>query len=139
MKNFVVAEEVAAQEVKEFVEYHLDDEISIEQTKDDYSDVVKSVMLGNLNLSDKDSPVLKLRKPIKSEGGSFDVNEITFLTRLTKSQLAVLAKGIDLSKDRLAFANRLTAHACQLDAVSMLDLIGKHDMKVIDLLVGLFQ
>ena len=139
MKDFKVAEEVAVTEVKEFIEYHLDEEISEEQVKSDYWDVVKAVMRANLNLSDKDAPVLTLLKPIKSESGQFDMSEIKFVTRLVKSKLAILGKGLDLSKDRLTFANRMTAHSCGLESASMLDLIGKNDMHVIDQLVGLFQ
>jgi len=139
MKDFKVAQEVAVTEVKEFIEYHLDEEISEEQVEKDYWDVVKYVMRADLDLSDKDAPVLKLRKPIKSESGEIVVETVKFRTRITKSQLANLAKGMDLQKDGLTFANRMTAFFIQQDSVPMLDLYGKFDMKVIDQLVGLFQ
>ena len=139
MKDFKVAQEVAVNEVKEFIEYHLDEEITPEQVEKDYWDVVKAVMRANLNLSDKDAPVLTLLKPIKSESGQFDSDTVKFRTRITKSQLANLAKGMDLQKDGLTFANRMTAFFIHQDSVPMLDLYGKFDMKVIDQLVGLFQ
>ena len=136
--EFKVAEEVALTEVKEFIDYHLDDEIETDQVSKDYKEVVKAVMLGNLDLTDKDSPVLTLRKPIKKEGGATDTDKVTFLTRIKKSQMAALAKGIDINKDAIGFANRMTAYLIQQPAVAMLDLFGKQDMKVIDQLTGLF-
>ena len=139
MTDFVVAEEVAIGEVKAFIEYHLDETIEAEQVKKDYWDVVKAVMRGNLNIADMDAPVLKLLKPIKKEGGAIDTDEVKFRTRITKSQLASLAKGVDFVKDSLSFANRMTAFFIQQDSVPMLDLYGKHDLKVIDQLTGLFQ
>ncbi len=139
MEDFKIAEEVAITELKSFIEYHLDETIDADQVKKDYWDVVKAVMRANLDISNPDQPVLTLQKPIKREGGAIELDKITFRTRITKSQLAVLSKGADLQKDALTFANKMTAYFIQQDSVPMLDLYGKHDMRVIDQLVGLFQ
>jgi len=50
-----------------------------------------------------------------------------------------LAKGIDFDKNTLLFANKVTAFFMQEPSIPMLDKYGKHDLKVIDQLVGLFQ
>lgn len=139
MKDFKVAEEVAVGEVKEFIEYHLDEEIEADQVSKDYKEMVKAVMRGNLNLEDKDAPSLILLKPIKFESGAIDTGEVKFLTRVTKSQLAAMAKGMDLQKDALSFANKITAYIIQQPSVPMLDKYGKGDIKIIDQMVGLFQ
>jgi hypothetical protein len=139
LQEFNVAEDVAVKELKEFIEYHLDEPKTEEDITRDYWDCVKAVMRGNLILEDKDSPVLTLQKPINREGGGVEVGEVKFLTRIAKSHLASLAKGMDLQKDTLTFANRMTAYFIQQPSVPMLDKYGKHDMKIIDQLVGLFQ
>jgi hypothetical protein len=134
-----IAEEVAIQEVKVFIEYHLDEPIEADQVAKDYRETVKAVMRGNLNLTDADTPVLKLSKPLTKEDGSVYLESIPFLTRCTPNKLAQLAKGMDIQKDALAFANKMTSYYIQQPSSSILDLIGKHDYKVIQQIVGLFQ
>lgn len=138
MEQFKVAEEVAVAEVKEFIEYHTDEEISSDLIVKDYKAVVKAVMRGLLNLNDQDAPVLTLLKPIEKQSGGVDTAQVTFLTRVKKSQLAAISKGLDMGKESVAFSNRLMAYLIQQPTVAYLDYFGKQDMKVIEQVAGLF-
>lgn len=139
MEEFKVAEEVAVKEVKDFIEYHLDEAIDEVQVAKDYRDVVKAVMRGLLDTSNPDSPKLILKQPIVDDKGNEAVSEVTFLTRMPPSVVASLARGIDMQKDALTLANKMTAWFTQQDAVAMLNKFGKVDFKVIQAVVGLFQ
>ncbi len=145
-EEFKIAEDVAIDEVKAFIEYHRDTTISYDRASDSYMDIakdfkhmVKAVKRGLLVLTDKDNPVLTLREPILLENGNTDTSVINFRTRITKSTMAQLAKGGDIIKNPVAFANTLTAYHTQLGAVAMLDKLGKPDLGVVDEMVDLFQ
>lgn len=138
MEEFVIAEEAAIPELKAFIEYHLDETIEESRVKDDYAEVLKALTLGNLDISNIDAPVLKLKKPIMRENGIVDTDEVKFLTRVGKNKLAELARGIDMTKDSLTFANKMTAYLIQQPVMAMLDKYGKSDLKIIDKVVGLF-
>lgn len=138
MEEFVIAEEAAIPELKAFIEYHLDETIEESAVKENYAEVLKALMIGNLDIGNIDAPVLKLKKPIMRENGITDTNEVKFLTRVGKNKLAELARGIDMAKDSLTFANKMTAYLIQQPVMAMLDKYGKSDMKIIDKVVGLF-
>lgn len=138
MEEFKVAEPIAVSEVKAFIEYHLDEEIDEVQVAKDYRDVVKAVMRGRLNIENPNEPVLTLKEKVLDENKSPIISEITFLTRIPATVLSGLAKGIDLQKDSLTFANKMTAYYIQQPAVAMLNKFGKTDYKVIQQIVGLF-
>lgn len=138
-EEFKIAEEVAITELKTFIEYHLDDTIDESQVAKDYPVVLKAMQRGLLDISDMDAPVLTLKTPIKTDGGSIAEDKITFLTRIPKSKLASLSKGFDIIKNPIGFANLLTAYLIQQPSVAMLDKYSKVDIKVIDQLTGLFQ
>lgn len=146
-EQFLVAEEVAIPEVKAFVEYHLDIVIVDDRASDQYleiakefKNILKAVKRGLLDLSDTDAPVLKLKKPLISEGGNFNTEKITFKTRITKSTMASLTKGFDIGKNPIGFANILTAYYTGI-SLGELDKISqcKPDIQTIDEVVALFQ
>lgn len=143
---FLIAEEVAIKEIKEFIEYHQDITISTNRASDqfmdiakDFKEILKAFKRGLLNIEDMDAPVLKLNKPIVSENGNFNTEKIAFRTRITKGTMATLTKGFDVGKNPIGFSNILTAYYAQLDSVSMLEKFGKTDLKIIDEMVSLFQ
>lgn len=138
MNEIVIAEEVALTELTKFIAYHREEEISEGDVKEGYAEVLKSVMLGNFDITNADAPVLKLVKPIKLENGIVDTGEVKFLTRIGKNKLAELARGIDMQKDSLTFANKMTAYLIQQPVLGMLDKYGKTDTKIIDKVAGLF-
>lgn len=139
MEQFKVPEEIALNEVKDFVEYHLDKEVTKEDISNGYEDTVKAVMRGLLDISDHKAPVLTLREPVLNTDGNTSVSIISFLTRIKPTALASLSKGIDISKDQLSLVNRMTSYLIQQPAVAMLDRFGKTDYKIIQQVTGLFQ
>ncbi len=143
---FAVAEEVAIPEVKKFVEYHQDITISDDRSSDQFIDIatkykaiLKAVKRSNLNLSDLDKPVLKLQKPILSDGGNFNTDEIKFTTRITKSKMAQITKGFDIGGNLIGYTNIMTTYYTNIGSTAMLDKFGKTDLAVIDEMVALFQ
>lgn len=147
-EEFKIAEEVAITEVKAFVEYHLDKIIDTNRASDDFVDIkkvyenmVKAVKRGLLDLENYDAPVLTLKNPLKSDGGNFNVEKITFKTRITKSTMDNLSKGFDVSNRPMGFSNILTTYYTGLESVAILNKISesKTDIKTIDEMVGLFQ
>lgn len=149
MEEFKVAEEIAVKEVKAFVEYHQDKTIDTDRASDDFVDIkkvyenmVKAVKRGLLDLQNYDAPVLTLKNPLKSDGGNFNVEKITFKTRITKATMDNLSRGFDVSNRPIGFSNILTTYYAGLDSVSILNKISessKTDIKTIDEMVALFQ
>lgn len=138
MSEFKVEETVAISDVKSLIDYHLDNEISEGQVKSDYAAVVKSVMLGNLDISNPDKPKLALRFPIKDDKGVPVISEIEFVTRIPPTVLASLSRGIDIQKDSLGLANKMTVYYTQIGSVALLDRFDKRDYAVIQQIIGLF-
>lgn len=147
-EEFKISEDVAIGEVKAFVEYHLDKTIDIDRASDDfvdikksYENILKAVKRGLLSLENYDAPVLTLKNPLKSDGGNFNVEKITFKTRITKSTMDNLSKGFDVSNRPMGFANILTTYYTGLESISILNKVSesKADIKTIDEMVGLFQ
>jgi hypothetical protein len=146
MEEFKVAEEVALPEVKAFIEYHLDIEISEDRSSNDfvdiqklYKNILKAVKRGLLDISNPDAPVLTLKDPIKKEGGSVDTAEIKFKTRITKGTMANLSKGFDLVNNPIGFQNIITAYYTGLITPNYLNFLSKPDLGVVDEMVSLFQ
>lgn len=138
-ESFLIPEDQAIAEIKEFIEFHLDEIIEPEQVAKDYKETVKALRRGLLNISDPNTPVLKLKNPVKYENGGVDMDSIVFLTRVHPLTVANLGKGIDFQKDALTFANKMTAYIIQQPSVAMLNKFSKIDYKVIQQLAGLFQ
>ncbi len=51
MDNVVIAEEVALAELTKFIAYHCEEEVSEADVKEGYPEVLKSMMLDNLDIS----------------------------------------------------------------------------------------
>jgi hypothetical protein len=145
---FVVAQEVALREVKAFLEYHLDMKIVENRASDDfvdipktYKNILKAVKRGMLDLSNPDAPVLKLQKPLTSDGGNYNIDKITFKTRITKATMANLGRGFDIAGNTLGFTNIMSTYLTGLDSPILLSKISenKTDITTIDEITGLFQ
>lgn len=139
MPEFVVPEEIAIKEVKDFIEHHQDETISEEQVAIDYKETVRAVMRGLLNIQEYNAPVYKLRDPILDDQGNIVYDSIPFITRIKPLTMAALQKGVDLSKDQLKMVNIMTTYYTQLGSVALLDKLSKVDYKVIQQVTGLFQ
>lgn len=133
---YKVSEEVAVNDVLEFVSKYNKKVKDGDKVLDLYPDVVDAVRLGNLDLS-KDLPQLKLIDPIKNTDGDVVLDVVTFKTRMKPSDHRRVAKGIDVSKDQLLFGHRCIAFIIDQE-VAMLDKIEKDDYRVCDQLSNLF-
>lgn len=134
----VVSEDVAIQDVKNAVEFHLDREVQDDEIIKQYPDVVRAVQKGLLIFDDKMIPTLKLREPIKNSDGEDSISEVTFITRILASVQQNLAKGIDLRLDQMKYVNKCTAYIISQPG-AMLDKFGKHDYAAISQIAALFM
>lgn len=139
MNDYVIAEDVAIEEVKAFIQYHTDKPTTSEKVEEKYASLLSSFMRGLLDFSKPDAPVFKLREPIKSESGEIAVESITFKTRMLSSDYQNLSRGINLEKDQFKLGNVITAHLAQLGTTAMLDKFpNKHDFKTVQEITALF-
>lgn len=137
MEEFKVAEDVAIQDVKAFVEFHKEESFEDEKIKEDYPDVIKAVQRGLMTFDEEQTPVFRLRSPLKTESGGIALDEVTFKTRIIESDKARLAKGIDFKNDTFTFLSKLKAYYIG-QPVALLDKMGKFDLRVIDQVSSVF-
>ena len=135
--NYVVAENVAIEDVIKFAEYHADKAFDIDQVKESYPDVIEAVRLGLLTFDDDQVPTLKLKRPVKNKAGEVTLDSIVFKTRLPVSEQERLAKGIDIKNEQMKLVNKYRAYFIK-QPVAMLDEIGKFDFRVIDQVSSVF-
>lgn len=136
-KEIKIAKEVAVKEVKEFVEYFMDEEFEDSFIEDAYPYVVKAVMYGLLTFDDEKNPKYILREPLKSESGNLNVTEIEFLTRITVSQKKALLKGLDPFKDSFELLMKSFATIIR-QPVAMLDKLNRFDFKALEQIATVF-
>ncbi len=133
---YKVSEDVAVQDVLDFVSKYNKKVKDGDKVLDLYPDVVEAVRLGNLDLS-KEQPELKLLEPVKNTDGDIVFDVLKFRTRMKPSDHRRVSKGIDVSKDQLLFGHRCIAFIIDQE-VAMLDRIEKDDYRICDQLSNLF-
>jgi hypothetical protein len=138
LPGYVVAVEIATNDVKAFAEYHLEKTIDIEKIKEDYPDVIEAVGLGLISFDEDQTPTLTLRKPVKDINGTIVVEYLNFRTRMLASDQERLAKGVDMKVDSFKLINRFKGFFIT-QPVAMLDKFGKFDLRVIDQLTSVFM
>src|SRR6184192_1122159 len=97
--NYKVAEDVALQEVTEFVEFYAMNEQTEQDIRENYPQIIQAVRLGLLCLTDE-SASFSLKDPIKTESGSIALGDVQFKTRIPFSEIKKLSLGLNITKDR---------------------------------------
>lgn len=134
----LIADEVAIPELRDFINPHLIGvNLEDEDVKENYSAVLIAMKEGKLLLSGV-KPVLKLSEPIKNEDGEEVLSEVDFKTRIRPNELAMLSKGINLSKESFQYALRCTAFIIN-QPPAYLNKLGKFDYTVIQQLSAVFM
>jgi len=128
--DYKVAEEVAINEVKEFVEYFKGVEQDETEIKNSFPYTIRAMRLGLLILDEKLTPKLILEEVIKTETGAVAVSEITFKTRLTTSEYQRILNSTDGKKNDVGTYFRTRAFLIG-QPVAMLDKFGRFDEKAI--------
>jgi hypothetical protein len=137
MDKYKVSEDVAVQEVLEFVSKFNRKVKDTDKVLDLYPDVVEAVRLGNFDLTSREQPQLKLIDPIKNTDGDVVLETVSFRTRMKPSDHRRVSKGIDVAKEQLVFGHRCVAFVIDQE-VAMLDKFSKDDYSVIDQFSSLF-
>ncbi|OOQ57121.1 hypothetical protein [Mucilaginibacter pedocola] len=137
--DYVVAEEVAVEELKDFIEEITVEEITAEEVLSSYPQVVKAIRFGLLLLNGDDSskkPEYTLREPILTETGGVAYAKLDINTRITFNEKKRLAKGLKKGDD-IEIGGRLLAHSTGL-TTSLLDKLSRFDFKVLEQLFTVF-
>lgn len=134
----VISEEVAVNEVLEFINRYSKKPIEIDTVKESHSAIVEAVQIGKLVFNENKVPTYTLQFPLISEGGGVHKDVIEFKTRIKPTTKADLAKGIDLAKDVANYSLRLIAFIIGC-TVKELDLFEPEDYDVISEVAAVFM
>lgn len=133
----VVAKGVAIKEIQEFVKkYNYQDKEDFE-IEDDYPQMLMAIQKGLLKFDEDSKPKYTLAFPLSSDGGNFNVTEITFRTRIKPSDLSRIMKGIDASKQQFEYILRCLSYLTG-EPKAVFDKIEKFDYKVIEQVATVF-
>jgi hypothetical protein len=137
MKKQVISEEIAVNEVLDFINYYSKKPIQIDDVKEKHEAIVEAVVSGNLVFEDK-KPIYTLVHPIKNDKGEVSRDKVEFKTRIKPTTKADLAKGIDLQKDVANYSLRIIAYIIG-STTKELDLFEPIDYDVISEISTLFM
>lgn len=111
IKENSISEEIAVNEVLDFVNYYSKKPIKIEDVKEQYLSTVEAVMSCNLIFEGeaKNPKYTLVHKLMNDEGGVYK-DSVEFKTRIKPTTKADLAKGLDLQRDLANYSLRCIAH-----------------------------
>jgi len=130
-KEDVMVKDIAIIEVQKFVEkwtYEKPEEWEVEET---YPQLLKAVQKGLLIFDKEYKPTFTLAFPIKSEGENFNVETITFRTRIKPNDLSNISKGLNLAKQQVEHVLRCIAYIIG-ESKGIINKFEKFDYKVIE-------
>ncbi|SCW88388.1 hypothetical protein [Mucilaginibacter sp. NFR10] len=135
--NYVIAEEIAIEDFKNFYKSFIRKPIKDEeQFKDEFFAPIEAIKLGNLIFEDS-KPVLTLEKPVKNTEGGTALGEVKFKTRVPVMTMKNLQHGLTMPNDQFELSIRLIAYLIDQPA-AMLDKIENFDLEVITKLTAVF-
>lgn len=135
--EYVISEEIAIQELQEFVEKWDDKKKKDWEIQNDYPQVLIAIRKGLLVIGEDKKPVFTLQNPIKTDEGSIALDVINFRTRIRPQQLSDIMKGLDISKNQIEYTLRCFAFLTG-QSIAMLNKLEKFDYKVIDQISTVF-
>lgn len=127
MNTTKISEEIAIQEIKDYLLNFVDGEVNV---KESYPKTLEAVMQGRLVFSEDLTPTYTLLQ-VLNKGTEFEKKQIVFRTRVKPTDTANLAKGIDLKLDTVKYSLILIAHLCGLATINELDNLSKKDYSFI--------
>ena len=122
----VISEELALVELSKFVDMWVDGTVEESELKESYPSIFDAICKGNLVFNDDLEPVYELINPIKNDDGAVSISTVNFKTRITPTNQARLAKGIDIKNDQIQFMLVCIAHIIG-QPIAMLDKFSKKD------------
>jgi uncharacterized UPF0160 family protein len=126
-----VAEEVALKQLQQFVNKYTYNEVEFAKLQEDYPQALKAIQKGLLVFDDQLVPTYSLAFPIETEIVENSIKTVQFKTRIKPRTLANITKGIEVSKNQMAFTLKCLAYLSGLSE-GELDLLEKFDYKAIE-------
>lgn len=132
-----ISKEVALEDLEKFINSFVKKPVPANELEESYPDVLEAIMDGFLSFDADGLPKLKLKFPIKTEGGEVAVSDITFRTRIKPTTLADLAKGLHPQKEVFTLQLKMTSYIID-QPVAMLDKFERYDYDVISQVASVF-
>jgi len=136
--NIKIVEEVAIEELRQFLKPYKRKLLSDEEIKDLYPDVLEAIMIGGLVLEEGNFPKYTLTEPIKSDTGEVVVEGLSFKTRVLPSDVRKISSGVDIKKDPILFAHKCLSFVVG-QPLAMLDKFSAFDYRVSEQLSTVFM
>lgn len=138
MKKEVVSKEVALNELEKFINSFVKKPVQKDQLENVYPDILDAIMDGFVLFDESGLPKYKLKFPIKNDEGNVSLSEISFRTRIKPTQLAEIAKGLNLQTDVLTLQLRMTTFIID-QPVAVLDKFERYDLDAINQIASVFS
>ncbi|ASD51613.1 hypothetical protein [Flavobacterium phage V157] len=130
-----INKEIAIEELKTYLSNFVDGEIDVEK---EYPKSLQALMSGNLTIDDNTLEARYKLLEVVNCGSEFQMESVTFKTRVKPSDTARLAKNIDLKNDAVRYGLVVTAHIIGLASYVELDYFCKKDYQLIQELSSVF-
>lgn len=131
-----INKEIAIEELKSYLSNFVDGEIDVEK---EYPKSLQALMNGNLTIDDNTLEASYKLLEVVNPGTEFQMESVTFKTRVKPSDTARLAKNIDLKNDAVRYGLVVTAHIIGLASYVELDHFCKKDYQLIQELSSVFM
>jgi hypothetical protein len=130
----LISKDLAVEELNEYLANFIEGDFNVEK---DYPKILKAVCSGNLTFNEDLIPKYKLITALNRDT-EFQVDEITFITRILPTMTAKLARGVDLKNDAVRYSLVVTAHIIGFASINELDKLSKRDYELIQELSMVF-
>jgi len=103
MKQNQISEEIAQNELFEFLNNWLEKPIKFEDVAEAYPNSLEALCSGRLVIDENKIPTYSFIEPIKNDKDEVSTSNVTFKTRISPLNQARLGKGLNVSTDQLHF------------------------------------
>jgi hypothetical protein len=137
-KASVVSKDVALNDLEGFINQWVKKPAQKDELEGLYPDILDAIVDGYLVFDENQVPKYTLKNPIKNEAGDVSLAELNFVTRIKPTNLANIAKGIDVRVDPMNLQLRMVAHIIG-QPIAYLDLFSRYDYDVISSVAAVFS
>lgn len=130
-----INKEIAVEELRSYLSNFVD----VEDVEKEYPKSLQALMSGNLTIDDNTLEASYKLLEVVNPGAEFQIESVTFKTRVKPSDTARLAKNIDLKNDAVRYGLVVTAHIIGLASYVELDHFCKKDYQLIQELSSVFM
>lgn len=133
-----ISEELVLNEIEKFVDCWVEKPETRNELKDAYPNIFNSISKGLLVLNEDCVPVYTLANPVKNEDGEITKSYVDFKTRITPTNQARIAKGLNIQLDQLQFGLNCISYIIG-EPLAMLDKFSKKDFNTIREISSVFM